>query len=169
MYRRVKEQKYWYEKDKLEKLDRIITRGMLEAEDQCRIHHREPWPKEVDEVMTTANILRIHLSSLKNNIGCSKQTAQKQSLLKIEIELPEGIEEATKALRLAQKNCRNLKKERRTKKTLIDAEQEATFVEIESRNRCKKSGTNIPASKSNKTNDVRTTIENELPGRYIIV
>jgi hypothetical protein len=63
MYRKAKEQKYWYEKDKLEKLDRAITRGMLEAEDQCRIH----------------------LSSLKNNIDCSKQIEQKQSLLKNEI------------------------------------------------------------------------------------
>jgi hypothetical protein len=57
IYRQVKEQKYWYNKEKLEKLDRIITRGMLEAEDQCRIQHRQPWSKEVNEVMTTANIL----------------------------------------------------------------------------------------------------------------
>jgi hypothetical protein len=84
MYRKIKEQKYLYEKDKLEKLDRVITRGMLEAEDQCRIHHRQPWSKEVNEVMTTANILRINLSSIRNNINCSKQIAQKQSLLKKE-------------------------------------------------------------------------------------
>jgi hypothetical protein len=77
MYRKAKEQKYWYEKDNLEKLDRIITRGMLEAEDQCRIHHRQPWSKEVNEVVTMANILRISLSSLKNNLNCSKQIAQK--------------------------------------------------------------------------------------------
>ena len=64
IYRKVKEQKHWYNKEKLEKLDRIITMGMLEAEDQCRIHHRQPWSKEVNEVMTTANILRINLSSL---------------------------------------------------------------------------------------------------------
>jgi hypothetical protein len=128
MYRKVKEQKYWYNKEKLEKLDRIITRGMLEAEDQCRIHHRQPWSKEVNEVMTTANILRINLSSLKNNIDCLKQIAQKQSLLKNEIKIPEDIKEATIALRLAQKNCRKLIKEQRTKKTSIDEEQEAAFV-----------------------------------------
>jgi hypothetical protein len=128
MYRKVKEQKYWYNKEKLEKLDRIITRGMLEAEDQCRIHHRQPWSKEVNEVMTTANILRINLSSLKNNIDCSKQIAQKQSLLKNEIKVPDNIIEATTALRLAQKNCRQLIKEQRTKKTSIDEEQEAAFV-----------------------------------------
>jgi hypothetical protein len=42
--------------------------------------------------------------------------------------LLEEIEEAKKALRLAQKNCRNLIKERRTRKTLIGAEQEAAYV-----------------------------------------
>jgi hypothetical protein len=128
IYRKVKEQKYWYEKDKLEDLDRAITKGMLEAEDQCRIYHRQPWTKEVNEVMTTANILRINLSSLKNNIDCSKQIEQKQNLLKNRIKVPEDIKEATIALRLAQKNCRKLIKEQRTKKTSIDEEQEAAFV-----------------------------------------
>jgi hypothetical protein len=128
IYRKVKEQKYWYNKEKLEKLDGVITRGMLEAEDQCRIYHRQPWSKEVNEVMTTANILRINVSSLKNNIGCSKQIAQKQSLLKKEIEVPEDLKEATIALSIAQKNCRKLIEEQRTKKTAIDEEQEAAFV-----------------------------------------
>jgi hypothetical protein len=128
IYRKVKEQKYWYNKEKLEKLDRVITRGMLEAEDQCRIFHRQPWSKEVNEVMTTANILRINLSSLKNNIDCTKQIAQKQKMLKNEIEIPKEIKEATTALSKAQKNCRKLIKEQRTKKTAIDEEQEAAFV-----------------------------------------
>jgi hypothetical protein len=97
-------------------------------EDKCRIHHRQPWTKEVNEVMTTASILRIQLSSLKNNIDCTKQIAQKQALLKQEIELPEDIKEATLALRIAQKNCRKLIKEQRTQKTTIDEEQEAAFV-----------------------------------------
>jgi hypothetical protein len=101
---------------------------MLEAEETCRIYHRQPWTKEVNEVMTTANILRIHLSSLKNNIDCTKQIVQKQSLLKKEIDLPQEITAATIALRIAQKNCRQLIKEQRTKKTSIDEEQEAAFV-----------------------------------------
>jgi hypothetical protein len=51
---------------------------MLEAEAQCRIHHRQAWTKEVNEVFTTANILRIHLSSLQTHIDCFKQIEQKQ-------------------------------------------------------------------------------------------
>jgi exonuclease III len=74
-YRKAKVQKKWYERKKLEALDLTITRGMLEAEDRCRIHHRQPWTKEVNEVMTTENILRIQLSSLKNNLDCTKQIA----------------------------------------------------------------------------------------------
>jgi hypothetical protein len=101
---------------------------MLEAEEQCRIYHRQPWTKEVNEVMTTVNILRIHLSSVKNNIDCRKQISQKQTLLKNEIRLPSDIKEALVALSLAQKNCRKLIKEQRTKKTNINDEQEAAFV-----------------------------------------
>jgi hypothetical protein len=128
MFRQVKLQKNWYEKKKLEKLDRNITKGMLEAEEQCRIHHREPWSKEVNEVMTTANILRIQLSSIRNNLDCTKQIEQKQALLINKIKLPQTVEEASIALRTAQKNCRTLIKERSTKKTTIDEEQEAAFV-----------------------------------------
>jgi hypothetical protein len=128
MFRLVKLQKNWYERKKLEKLDRNITKGMLEAEEQCRIHHREPWSKEVNEVMTTANILRIQLSSIRNNLDCTKQIEQKQALLINKIILPITVETATIAPRKAQKNCRTLIKERSTKKTMIDEEQEAAFV-----------------------------------------
>ncbi|OEU23095.1 hypothetical protein FRACYDRAFT_233261 [Fragilariopsis cylindrus CCMP1102] len=128
IYRRVKLQKNWYEKKKLEALDREITEVMLEAEEQCRIHHREPWSEEVNEVMTTANILRIHLSSLKNNIDCSNQIQQKQLLLKNQIHLPEDIAKASKALSIAQKNRRKLIRDNRTKTTNIGEEQEAAYV-----------------------------------------
>ena len=128
VYRRVKLQKNWYEKKKLERLDREITAIMLEAEEQCRIHHRQPWTQEVNEVMTTANILRINLSSLRNNLDCTKQITQKQELLKQQIVLPENIIEASTALTMAQKKCRTLIKEQRTKKTSIEEEQELAYV-----------------------------------------
>ena len=128
IFRLAKVQKHWYEEKRLEGLDRMITKGMLEAEEQCRIHHRQPWSKEVNEAMTTANVLRIHLSSLRNNIDCSKQIEQKQQLLLRRIVLPETVETTSIALRLAQKNCRTLIKEQRTKKTSMDKEQESAFV-----------------------------------------
>jgi hypothetical protein len=95
---------------------------MLEAEEQCRIHHQLTWTKEVNEVMTTANILRIHLSSLRNGIDCTKQIEQKQLLLRKRIILPTEIEATSIALRLAQTNCRTLIKEQRNKQTTIDEE-----------------------------------------------
>jgi hypothetical protein len=51
IYRLIQVQKNWYDKDKVEKVDKAITGGMLEAEDQCSIHHRQTWSKEVNEVM----------------------------------------------------------------------------------------------------------------------
>jgi hypothetical protein len=106
----------------------MITKGMLEAENQCRIHHRQPWTKEVNEVMTTANILRIQLFSLRNRIDCSKQIEQKQRLLLSRIVLSTEIDAVSIALRDAQANCRKLIKEQRTQQTSIDAEQESAFV-----------------------------------------
>jgi hypothetical protein len=104
--------------------------------------------------MTTANILQIHLSSLKNNMDCTKQILQKQSLLNNELELPPEIKEATIALRIAQKNCRRLIQEQRTKKTVIDDEQEAAFVAMNpvliSRNGRKTSSANLPKGKDTK-------------------
>jgi hypothetical protein len=123
-----KVQKNWYEEKKLESLDRIITTGMLEAENQCRIYHRQAWTKEVNKVMTTANILRIHLSSLRTNTDCSKQIEQKQKLLLRQIALPEGIESASTALRSAQKNCRKLIQDNSTKLTSMEDEQESAFA-----------------------------------------
>jgi hypothetical protein len=65
---------------------------------------------------------------MNNNINCRKQISQKQTMLKKEIRLPMDIKEASIALSLAQKNCRKLIKEQRTKKTTINDEQEAAFV-----------------------------------------
>jgi hypothetical protein len=53
---------------------------------------------------------------------------QKQSLLKNEIKLPPDIQVAMTSLRIAQKDCRRLIQEQRTKKTSIDDEREAAFV-----------------------------------------
>jgi hypothetical protein len=45
-----------------------------------------------------------------------------------EIVLPDTIEEATLALRIAQKNCRRLINEQRTQQTTMEKEQETAFV-----------------------------------------
>jgi hypothetical protein len=52
-------------------------------------------------------------------------------------------------------------KRKKNKENFDQCRAGGSFCSNESRNRCKKSGTNIPKSKSNKTNDVRTTIEND--------
>jgi hypothetical protein len=112
-------QKNSYNTKQLEALDNLITKGMLNAEEQC---------KEVNEVMTTANILRIYLSSLLNNIDCSKQIAQKRTLLEHQMVFLDGIEAAIKASRNAKKLCRKLIKDNKVKQTNTDKEQEDVSV-----------------------------------------
>ena len=62
----------------VEKLDELITAGMLHAEHECRNDVRLPWSNEIHTLMTQVNILGIHLSSLKNNINCTTQIAAVQ-------------------------------------------------------------------------------------------
>ena len=80
MYRKQKKAKHYYDADKIVKLDELITAGMLHAESKCRNVLRLPWSKEINEVMTKFNILKIHLSNLRNNIDCSKQIEKKEQL-----------------------------------------------------------------------------------------
>ena len=52
--------------EKAEKLDKSITEGMLAAELICLIIYRLPWDEITHEVMTSRNIIKCHLSVLKN-------------------------------------------------------------------------------------------------------
>ena len=80
MYRKQKKAKHYYDADKIVKLDELITARMLHAKRKCRNDLRLPWSKEINEVMTKFNTLKIHLSSLSNNIDCSKQIEKKEQL-----------------------------------------------------------------------------------------
>ena len=96
-----KEAKHYYDADKIEKQDKLITAGMLHAKSKCRNGLRLPWSKEINEVMTKFNILKIHLSSLRNNIDCSKQIEKKERLLEKKITLPLTITDTVIALKKA--------------------------------------------------------------------
>ena len=79
--------KHYYNADKIEKLNKLITAGMLHAESKCQNGLRLPWSKEINKVMTKFNILKIHLPSLCNNIDCSAQIEKKERLLAKKIPL----------------------------------------------------------------------------------
>ena len=80
----------YYDTETVERLDEIITASILDTDNECRNDNmRLPWNKEIYEIMTQFNILRIHLStSLRNKIDCSVQIKKKQISLEDKIDLP---------------------------------------------------------------------------------
>ena len=66
--RKVTEIQHMYSYEAVEKLDELITAGMLFAESECRHDARLPWSEEINETMTKVNILRIYMSSLCNKV-----------------------------------------------------------------------------------------------------
>jgi hypothetical protein len=71
------------------------------------------------------------LSSIRNELDCSKQIEQKQNLLLNRIALPTDVATVSIALRTAQTACRQLIKEQRTQRTQqtsLEVEQESAFV-----------------------------------------
>ena len=60
-----------YSYEGVEKLDELITAGMMCVEHMCRNDVQLPWSEEVHKKMTQVNILRIYMSSLQNKIKCT--------------------------------------------------------------------------------------------------
>ena len=75
--KKAREAQNYYKYKEIEKLDELITAGMLHAEQECRNDLRLPRSKEIHECMTQVHILWIHLSSLWNKIGCDDQIEAK--------------------------------------------------------------------------------------------
>ena len=62
--RKVTEIQHEYSYKAVEKLDELITAGMMCAEQECKNNVRLPWSEEIQEKMTQVNILRMYISSL---------------------------------------------------------------------------------------------------------
>ena len=78
---KAKELRHYNDAEKIKKLDKLITAGMLHAKSKCRNGMRIPWSKEINKVITKFHILKIHLSSLCNDIDCSAQIEKKERLV----------------------------------------------------------------------------------------
>ena len=57
--------------DEANRLDDLVTNGMLLAEKKCRHTYRLPWCKETHEIMTATNILWSCISALRNRLDLS--------------------------------------------------------------------------------------------------
>ena len=88
--RKVKEAQREYSYETVEKLDELITAGMLCAEQECRHDARLPWSEEIHEKMTQVNTLQLYISSLKNKVDCTDKVEKKQQTLKVKQDLPKN-------------------------------------------------------------------------------
>ena len=108
-----------YNYKEVEKLDKLITAGMLHAEHMCRNDVRLPWSDEIHTLMTQVHIFRIHLSPLKINIKCKVHIDAKQNSVKAKQYLLDSIIATSNHLKSSQKDVRTLWKEYRSKKTTL--------------------------------------------------
>ena len=78
--RKVIEIQHEYSYEAVEKLDELITAGMMCAEQECKNNVRLPWSEEIQEKMTQVNILRMYMSSLQSKVDCTNQIKKKQRM-----------------------------------------------------------------------------------------
>ena len=73
----VKKLQYKFDLDKAEKLNEIITAGILAAEKKCYTSYCLPCDKEIHEVITKKNTMLVHLSGIYNQVDLSSITLEK--------------------------------------------------------------------------------------------
>ena len=101
---------------------------MLHAESKYLNGLRLLMSKEINEVMIKFNILKIHLSSLRNNIDCSAQIEKKEQLLAKKIPLPLTIKDTVIALKKVRREVRTCWKNFRSRRTTLLEDQEEAFI-----------------------------------------
>ena len=75
---------HYFKYEAVEKLDELITAGMLHAECECKNDVSLPWSREIHGIMTQVHILHIQLSNgLQNRIDYKVQMKEKQKSLKV--------------------------------------------------------------------------------------
>ena len=126
--RKITEIQHDYSYEAVEKLDELITAGMMCAEQACRNDVQLPWSEEIHEKMTQINILRMYMSSLRDNTECTSQFEKKQQSLKVKQPLPPTVKETTELLKVAQKQVRKMWKDYQSKRTTLVEDQEEAYI-----------------------------------------
>ena len=127
--RKVIEIQHEYSYEAVEKLDELITAGMMCAEQECKNNVRLPWSEEIQKKMTQVNILRMYMSNLQSTVDCTNQIEKKQHTLKVKQDLQKTVKETTELLNAAQKQVQHLWKEYQSKRTtLLEDKEEACIA-----------------------------------------
>ena len=107
------------------KLDQIITEGMLAAEKECKQTYRLPWDKATHYAVTKLNILRCMISEERNKIDNKEVIEAKiKSLKDPEFEKPASYDELINKHRKIRAAVRELVKNKRSYNTAIQQERE---------------------------------------------
>ena len=101
--RKVTEIQHEYSYKAVEKLDELITTGIICVEQECMNDMRLPWSEEIHEKITQVNRLRLYMSSLQNKVDRMDQIEKKQHTLKVKQDLPTTVKKTTELLKAAQK------------------------------------------------------------------
>ena len=118
-----------YDQQKVETLDKVITKGLLHAEHQCKHYQRLPWSPEINELVTKINMMKLTLTSMNNKIDMTKQIASQRKNLKTEFTIPATKDELNKEIREARKQIRIEWKKKRSQRTSLYEDQEQAFIE----------------------------------------
>ena len=101
--RKITEIQHNYSYAAVEKLNELITAGMMCAEQECQNDMQLSWSEEIHKKITQVNILRMYMSSLWNKIECTDQIEKEQQSLIVKQPLPLMVKETTEQLKVAQK------------------------------------------------------------------
>jgi exonuclease III len=113
------------EVEKIEKIDRDISRAMAHAINKIRRVYTSPFSPQIKQARLRRRFYKLHLSMILNNLDLRTQLESLTKELDDELPAPTTIEESKQLLRDAQKNVREI-----TKKA---AELRVTYLEEQAR------------------------------------
>lgn len=100
----------YYDCKKVNALDDLVTKGMLLAEQQCRMSYHLPWCKKTHKLMQLTSVIKSYISGLRNRINIMEAIQDKNNRLKKPFVFSPSLDNVNKMLRDFQKQIRILKK-----------------------------------------------------------
>ena len=96
---------------KIEAIDRDITRGMMAAEARCRMLGPDPWSITLQKARLLVEIFKHALSMLRIGMDSRHKLDRLLAKYKDHIDIPDGIGDVKQQLTAAQTNLRQVRKE----------------------------------------------------------
>ena len=117
-----------FNENKAESIDVSMTAGMLAAEKQCLQSYRLPWDAITHEIMMSKNIVKSHLSMLRNKRANEDTISAKMDRLHKQFESPSTVEDTNVLLRKLTMKARELKRDKHSYNSTLNKEREKLFI-----------------------------------------